>query len=323
MGANAHDAEAPVGVVSPDQVSGPGPIVARSPGQLAWRRLRGNWVAWISAVFILLLVLFALSAPLISRWTGHGPEFQDIAFGTNDEGRPVGFGENGYKLGSLDVNGHDMLVWLSYGARISLLIALISTVVSMVIAIAIGMLSGFYGGFVDTFFSRITDIIAAFPFFLFGISMALIFGSGRAWVIIVTIVVFGWFYTARIVRADILALKEREFIEAARMSGASDFRIMRQHLLPHLVPTMIVYGSLLIASAVLAEAAISFLGFGLQVDQPSWGSMISSALQGGSYLLAPRLMLMPGTLLFLTVLAFSLLGDALRDALDPRGGGIV
>ena len=295
-------------------------VAARTPGQIAWARLKRDKVAVVSALFIVLLVIFALVEPLISSWTGHSITDIDVAKGTNADGIPVGIGENGYVLGSVDINGHDMLVWLSYGAKISLFIGIVSTVITLAIALLSGLAAGFYGGWVDTSISRLIDIIAAFPFLLFGIAMSVVFGRGHLWLVIGIIAFFSWFYPARIFRSDILALREREFVEAARMLGASNWRIMRRHLLPHLVPPAVVYGTLSVAAAIGTEAAISYLGFGLTIETPSWGQMINAATSGGLYQLAPRLMLLPGTLLFLTVLAFNLLGDGLRDALDPRGG---
>jgi peptide/nickel transport system permease protein len=295
-------------------------VVARTPMQIAWSRLKRDRVAWLSTAFILLLIAFALAAPLIKSWTGHGPDYQDQVNGINDQGLPSGIGENGYILGASDVNGHDMLVWLAYGARVSLLIGFVSTALVLVISLLAGVTAGYFGGWIDTLLTRFMDIIAAFPFLLFGIALSIVFGTGHLWLMIVIITFFSWFYPARIFRSDVLALREREFVEAARAMGAGNWRIMRRHLLPHLVPPLVVYGTLSIAAAISFEAAIDFLGFGLTIDTPSWGQMINLATGGGFYQLAPRLMLIPGAFIFLTVLAFNLLGDSLRDALDPRGG---
>jgi peptide/nickel transport system permease protein len=297
-----------------------GHVAARTPMQIARARLRRDRVALAGLGFIILLVLFALSAPLIARWTGHPVDYINVAAGIDDEGRPVGMRTNGYLLGAVDLNGHDMLVWLAYGARISLLIGIVSTILVLAISLVAGLLAGYYGGLVDTFISRLIEIIAAFPFLLFAIALTVVFGRGHLWLVICIIVFFSWFYPARIFRSEILALREREFVEAARSLGATNWRIMRTHLLPHLVPPAVVYGTLSVAVAISFEAAISFLGFGLTIETPSWGQMVNFATQGGLYRLEPRLMLLPGTLLFLTVLAFNLLGDGLRDALDPKGG---
>jgi peptide/nickel transport system permease protein len=165
------------------------------------------------------------------------------------------------------------------------------------------------------------DLVAAFPFLLFAIVMSVTFGASTA-TVIGTIAFFSWFYPGRIFRGEVLALREREFVSAARMLGASNRRILMKHILPHLIGPAIVYGTLAIASAIGFEAALSYLGFGLPVNVASWGRMISDAVPGGLYRNDPGLMFYPGTLLVLTVLAFNLLGDGLRDALDPRGGGV-
>ncbi len=247
-------------VADDEDVRGP---EARTPGQIAWSRLKRDRVAWVSSAFIVLLVLFALAYPLFASWTGHDKGFQDTVNGSDAAGRPVGFGENGYVLGSTGPNGFDMLAWLSYGARVSLFIGVVSTAIVLAIAILLGLVAGYYGGWRDTAVSRVIDVIAAFPFLLFAISMAVVFGVGNIWVVIGMISFFSWFYPARLFRADILALREREFVEAARMAGASNWRIMRRHLFPHLIPPMIVFGTLAIAGAIGFEAALSFLGFGL------------------------------------------------------------
>jgi peptide/nickel transport system permease protein len=293
--------------------------VARSPWQIAWRRLRRDRVAIAGAVFVVLLVLFAAAAPLFESVTGHGLNEQDTINGLDENGVPVFPGVNGYPLGA-DRNGQDMLVRVAFGARTSLLVGFIATVITLFVSLAFGLLAGFYGGWVDNAISRLIDVIAAFPFLLFAVAMSVAFGASVLTVIGI-IAFFSWYYPARIFRSDILALREREFVDAARMVGASNWRIMRTHLLPHLVGPLIVYSTLFIASAINFEAALSFLGFGLPPDQASWGRMIGDATEGGLYRNDPWLMLVPGTLLFMTVLAFNLLGDGLRDALDPRGGG--
>ncbi len=309
-------AEAPV---KDDAPAAAAAHVARSPWQIAWARLRRDRVAAVSAIYILLLILFAASAPIVERIAGHSPSYQSVTEGVDLEtGLPVGFGVNGYVLGSVDVNGHDLLVWLAYGARISLIIALIATTAVIAIALAAGIAAGYFGGAVDGIISRLIDIMAAFPFLLFAIAMSVVFGAGKVWLVLLIVIVFSWFYPARIFRADVLSLRERDFVQAARMLGAGHTRIMFRHLLPHLIPPALVFASLSLASVILFEAAISFLGFGLPLDEPSWGVMINKATQGSQYIRSPRLMLFPGTMLVLTVLAFNLLGDALRDALDPR-----
>ncbi len=306
-------------------------VVARGPWQHAWARLRRDRVGIACTLFIFGLVLFAAAAPLFERLTGHTLNKSNSA-GTDDLTLlPVGpwhgcsIGKIGdqscFVLGASDVLGHDMLVQLAYGARTSLFIGVVSTILTMIIALLVGLAAGFFGGVTDGVLSRVMEVTAAFPFLLFAIIMSVTFGASVATVITV-IVFFSWFYAGRIFRADVLSLREREFVVAARMLGASSGRILSRHVLPHLIGPLIVLASLAIAGAIGFEAALSFLGFGLPIEVASWGRMINQAVPGGLYRNAPHLMLFPGTLLVATVLAFNLLGDSLRDALDPRGGGL-
>jgi peptide/nickel transport system permease protein len=204
-----------------------------------------------------------------------------------------------------------------------------STTFGLFLGVVLGVSAGYYGGFVDTIVSRLTEIVMAFPLLLFAIAVAAtvgnrlnaytFFGAFPPGIVTLTFVIafFSWYYPARIVRAQVLSLREKEFVEAARMVGNSDFRIMRSHLLPHLVGTIIVYGTLTVATNILFEAALSYLGVGLPLPNASWGNLLSEAVQ--FYTLQPWLMLWPGLAILLTTLAFNLLGDGLRDALDPRG----
>jgi ABC-type dipeptide/oligopeptide/nickel transport system permease subunit len=307
-------------------------VVARSPWQHAWARLRRDKVGVVCTAFILLLVVFAAAAPLFERLTGHTLN-KSNSTGTDDltllpvpplhgcDGLSKIGDQSCFVLGASDALGHDMLVQLAYGARTSLFIGVVATILTMSIAMLAGLAAGFFGGVVDGVLSRLMEVTAAFPFFLFAIIMSVTFGASMATVISV-ITFFSWFYAGRIFRADVLSLREREFVVAARMLGASTVRILVRHVLPHLVGPLIVLASLSIAAAISFEAALSFLGFGLPIEVASWGRMINQAVPGGLYRNAPHLMLFPGSLLVLTVLAFNLLGDSLRDALDPRGGGI-
>lgn len=314
-GAGALVAEPPLPVGAPPARRG----AARSPGQIAWSRLRRDRVALAGAVFIVILVIFALCAPLFESLTGHNKDDQDTLLGLDDNGLPLGPLTNGYSVGS-DQLGRDLLVRAAFGARTSLIIGVTATVLTLSVALVAGIVAGYFGGWVDGAISRFIDVVAAFPFLLFAIAMSKVLGASLPTVVFV-IAFFSWFYTARVFRSEILALREREFIEAARALGASNYRIMTKHLFPHLIGSLIVYGTLTISASIGFEAALSFLGFGLPASYPSWGRMISDAVPGGRYHLAPMMMVVPGTLLFLTVLAFNLLGDGLRDAFDPRGGG--
>jgi peptide/nickel transport system permease protein len=225
---------------------------------------------------------------------------------------------NGFLFGA-DPLSRDLFVRAAFGARTSLEIGVLSTIVTLLVALIFGILAGYYGRWVDTVISRVIDTVAAFPFLIFAIAMNVVFGGLQIWSIVAIIAFFSWFYPARIFRSDILALREREFVDAARSLGASNWRIMRKHLLPHLMGPLIVYGTLSVAAAIGFEAALSFLGFGLPTDTPSWGKSIGDGVT--YYKTRPWMIALPGTMLFMTVLAFNLLGDGLRDAFDPRGGG--
>ena len=305
-----------------------GPGTPQSPWVLFRRRFLRDKIAIASGIFILLLVAFALLAPVFENWTGHRKGASNPSGADDFTLLPVGpfhncdglsrIGEQDcFVLGASNVRGLDMLVELSYGARTSLLIGLVATFLAVIVALVVGIIAGYYGGAVDQVLARFMDLIAAFPFLLFAIAMSVVIGSTRLTVISI-IVLFSWFYPARLFRGEVLSLREREFIAAAKMLGAPTHRILFRHILPHLIPISIVYGTLAIANAITFEAALSFLGFGLPVEVPSWGRMIADAIPGGLYRNAPHLMLFPGSLLVLTVLAFNLLGDGLRDALDPR-----
>ncbi len=205
---------------------------------------------------------------------------------------------------------------------------MLSTLFVMLIGVTMGAVAGYYRGWADTIVSRLTEITMAFPALLFAIALASTAGTQLNGVtfgglvgpgvvtLVIVFTVFGWFYPARIIRAKVLSLREKEFVEAALMTGASDARIIRSHLLPHLVAPIIVYSTLIVAAYVLGEAALSFLGVGIQPPTASWGNLLSDAPNFSTTV--PLLMLWPGLALVQTTLAFNLLGDGLRDAFDPR-----
>jgi peptide/nickel transport system permease protein len=203
----------------------------------------------------------------------------------------------------------------------------LSTLGVMLIGVLLGSIAGYYRGWIDTIVARLTEITMAFPALLFIIALASTVGSrldnvtfgifGKGVVTLVLVFwLFGWFYPARIIRAQVLSLREKEFIEAARMIGASDWRIIRSHLLPHLVAPIIVFSTLVVASYILGEAGLSFLGLGIKLPTASWGNLLSNAPE--FYTTQPWLMVWPGLAVLMTTLAFNLLGDGLRDAFDPR-----
>jgi len=312
-------------------------VKARGYWEQVWIRFRRDKVAIASAIFIVLLILACfLGAWLAERLLGHGPD--QLFFDGVDErlvpvgpwtrvADPVTGEETLFVLGASDTLGRDELLRLLYGGRVSLEVAIFSTIGAMTIGVLLGAIAGYFRGWVDSIVSRLTEITMAFPALLFIIALASTVGSRLDGVTlgifspgVITLVlvfsIFGWFYPARIIRAQVLSLREKEFIEAARMTGAGDWRIIRSHLLPHLVAPIIVYSTLVVAGYILGEAGLSFLGVGIKLPTASWGNLLKEAPD--FYTLQPWLMVWPGLAVLLTTLSFNLLGDGLRDAFDPR-----
>jgi ABC-type dipeptide/oligopeptide/nickel transport system permease subunit len=305
-----------------------GPIAGRSLGQIAWMRLKRDRVAMGGGVLVLVLIVLAIAAPLVVSWLGHPPdEFHTDLLDPN-LGMPKGdFGgiSTHYLLGVEPINGRDIFSRIVFGARISLLIAFLSTLLSVLIGVVLGVVAGYYGGWIDTLISRTMDVFLAFPLLLFAIALVGVvqdkaFGlSGtplRIAVLIFIIGFFAWPYIGRIVRGQTLSLREREFVDAARSLGARTPYILYRELLPNLVAPILVYSTLLIPTNILFEAALSFLGVGVTPPTPSWGQMLSDAVP--LYSVDPMYMIVPGMAIFITVMAFNLFSDGLRDALDPR-----
>lgn len=297
---------------------------AGSPGGLLWRRLRRDRVAMVALAFVVLLIAVALLAPLVVKLLGvPGPDVRDRdavdAFGT-----PLGPSAD-HPLG-VDDFGRDVLSRIVYGARVSLFVGIVATAIAVVLGVTAGLVAGWYRGWVDTVVSRFVDVMLSFPILLLGLGIASACSFGEGCVdgaitpgvrtVVLVIAIVAWTYMARIVRGEVLSLREREFVQAARVTGHSDRWIMLREILPNLVAPIIVYSSLMIPQTILFEAALSFLGVGVSPSTPSWGAMIADA--------APNFdtqwwyMLFPGIALLLTVLAFNLLGDGLQDALNPK-----
>jgi peptide/nickel transport system permease protein len=299
-----------------------GEIAARSPLQLFWRRLRSDRVAIVSAAFIVFLIVLAIAAPLVIKILGlPGPNVQNLNL-TDSFGSPIG-PTSGHPFG-VDQLGHDVMSRVIYGTRVSLEVGIIGTALSTLIGVFFGLVAGYYRGWIDTVISRMTDVVLSIPLLLLGIGAACAVKGclGGAIqpglsVIIFLIVFATWPYMARIVRGLVLSLREREFVEASRALGASNTRIMVREILPNLTAPIIVFASLQIPTNILIEAALSFLGVGIRPPTASWGQMIASATP--IFNTAWWYMVFPGAALLLTVLAFNLLGDGLRDALNPRG----
>lgn len=302
-----------------------GEVAARSPWQLFWRRFRSDRVAIASLGFILLLILVAVLAhPIVALIGVSGPNQPNI--GALDLfGQPTG-PSSAHPFG-VDELGRDILARVIYGARVSLEVACIATGVAVLIGTTIGLLAGYFRGWIDSLLARLMDVVLAFPILLLAIGLASACSLGKGCLggvitpgqvtLIVVIALSSWPYIGRIVRGQVLSIREKEFIDAARSLGASNARIMAREILPNLVAPIIVYTSLVLPTNILYEAALSFLGVGVQPPTASWGQMIASA---SSYTSAWWYMVFPGVALLLTVLAFNLVGDGLQDALNPRTG---
>jgi ABC-type dipeptide/oligopeptide/nickel transport system permease subunit len=293
-------------------------IEGRSPWRLAYERLRKDRAAKIALGTILVIVLLAILAPVFAKILGHGPNQQFIDIGQNANGGPVP--PNGTFWLGTDNNGRDLFVRILYGARISLLVGVLATGISVVLGVLFGLTAGYIGGFVDTVIARFIDVMLSIPFLILAISIAFISGSSL-WLVVGIIGVLSFTYPARIVRGQVISIKGREFVEAARALGAGPWRIMFVDILPNVMAQVIVYATLLIPLAIVAEASLSFLGVGVPPPTADWGSMINDAsgwYQYGYW----WFLLFPCLALLITTLAFNIFGDSVRDALDPRGAGI-
>jgi peptide/nickel transport system permease protein len=314
-------------------------VKARGYWEQVWRRFKRDKVAIAGGITIILILLIGfIGAPIAQALLGHGPETIFPVGGLTPFGLPVGpFSRipddyhpghtTLFLLGSDSTLGRDEFLRLLYGIQASFEVAILSTIGAVSLGVLLGSIAGYFRGWVDTVVSRVTEITMAFPALLFIIALAStvgyrlnnvtfgVFGPGVVTLILV-FTVFGWFYPARIIRAVVLSLREKEFVEAARMVGSSDWRIIRSHIMPHLVAPIIVYSTLAVAQFILAEAGLSFLGVGIKPPTASWGSLLEDATQ--YYTQVPWLMLWPGLAVLITTLSFNLLGDGLRDAFDPR-----
>jgi peptide/nickel transport system permease protein len=300
---------------------------ARSSWELFRHRFRQDKAAMAGLVILALLVVLALTAPLFSRLVGHGPNelFGDEML-TPDIGLPKGPNADFWFGG--DSVGRDVFVRVLYGARTSLTVAIVATGLAALIGVTLGMIAGYRGGKTDTFISRAVDIVLSMPLLVVAIGVASVCSispngclggllqPGLSLVVGI-IALFTWPNMARLVRGQALALREREFVEAARSLGARGPRIMFGELLPNLLAPILVYATLLVPANILFEAALSFLGVGVPQSTPSWGRMLAEAASGQIFTVAWWMMLFPGLFLIATTLSFNLVGDGLRDALGP------
>jgi peptide/nickel transport system permease protein len=289
-------------------------ILGRSQWQLTWRRLRHDKMAVASAIVILIVCLLAILAPVVAGLLGHGPYQAFSGKGLTADGLPVGPGVNGFPLGS-DYVGRDLLVRILYGARISLFVGLSTTAMATIAGVLVGLVAGYYGGWVDTVLARFIDAVLAFPFIVLALALAAIYGASLL-IVIGVITFFAWAGISRIVRGQTLSLKEKEYIEAARSLGAGPWRIMIIDILPNLMGPVLVLATLYIPTAIVVEATLSFLGIGIPAPTASWGVILSEAQQ--FYQVSWWYVVFPAAALLITTLAFNLLGDGIRDAMDPR-----
>jgi ABC-type dipeptide/oligopeptide/nickel transport system permease subunit len=271
----------------------------------AWRQLRRNPLFLAPAAVIVLFTVMAVAPGLFTR---ADPRACDLSHSLL---RPSGGHWFGY-----DLQGCDYYAKVIHGARVSMTIGITTVVGTALVAVVLGTLAGFYGGFVDTVIARVTDVWFALPTFLGAVVLLSVLGGKGLLQLTVVLVIFGWPTMTRLMRSAVLTVRDMEYVIAARALGAGDLRLMWRHVLPNALAPVIVYGAIRVGIVIAAEATLSFLGLGLQLPAISWGLMIAGAQS--RLLTAPHLLLFPGLFLSVTVLAFVLLGDALRDAFDPR-----
>jgi peptide/nickel transport system permease protein len=292
--------------------------IGRSQLRVVLRRFWRDRVARVSLLYIGFVILAAVGAPLVALLNGHPPNDLSHQFEmTTDLGLPKGPNWGLHFWLGADQFGRDLLTRTVYGARISLLVGVASTGVALILGCAVGVVAGYLRGPVDGFLSRTVDVVLAFPILLLALAILAVFGPSL-WIIIIVVAFATWPYIARIVRGQALIIREQEYVQAARALGAGDVRIMWEHVLPNLIGPLIVYGTLIIPVNILLEASLSYLGLGLPPPTATWGQMLADGQ--AYYATAPWLIFVPGAALLSTTIAFNLVGDALRDALDPRTG---
>lgn len=288
-------------------------IRGRGSWELAFERLRSDRAAITSALTILVAIIVAFAAPIAAHFTGHSPIEQFSETGLLPSGIPVPPNHE-FWLGT-DGLGRDVLVRLAYGTRVSLLVGVVASLLAVTIGAIVGLAAAWYGGAVDTLLSRLVDTVLSLPVLVLALALTALSGSG-IWISVFVIAFFSWASVARVIRGEALAIREREYVQAAMALGASGARIMFVEILPVVSATVIVYATLLIPSSIAFEATLSFLGLGMPPPTPSWGNMLADAM--AYYKVAWWLLLFPGAALFAITFAFNVLGDSVRDALDPK-----
>ncbi|QMT16493.1 ABC transporter permease [Planococcus maritimus] len=285
-----------------------------SPWQIARRKFVRNKLAMISSCFIVLVTLMSLSAPFLAPVLSPLPDISKVNIGA------MNIEPNSEHLLGTDKSGRDVLTRLFYGGRISLLVGFSATLMVIVLGTLVGALAGFFGGMIDSILMRFTDFVLNFPFLVFVIVLnTILYGIvDSLWVLIIVIGALSWGGVARLVRSKVLAEKENEYILAALSIGCSPFKVITKHLLPNVISTIIVQGTLIFATMIVIESALSYLGFGVPQATPSWGNMLSSAnepdvLQGKPWIWMP-----PAIIITLTILSINFIGEGLKDALNPK-----
>lgn len=313
----------------------------KSPGYFArsFRRFRRNTLSMIAMVVFIIMILFAFGAPLISKYVTKQDyatqNLQSTFAKVNSTETSIQFGgpqgvaqvTNHHYLGT-DELGRDVLTRLAYGGRISLSVAFITMALALTVGLLLGALSGFYGGWIDGVLMRLVDVFLSVPGLFLLILISSMFNNNRVlansplfrnagWLVLpIVIATLSWTGISRLVRGEFLAIRSRDFIEAARVSGANDSRIIFRHILPNILHVLIIWVTLVIPNLILIEASLSYLGFGVQIPTPSWGNMLTDSTE--YFTRAPYLVILPGVMIYITVLAVNLMGNGLRDALDPR-----
>lgn len=279
-------------------------------GRIVWRRFKKNRLALIGAVILVILVVISILAPVITTVTvGWGRDEIDIRYIYAPPSARHPFGT--------DNVGRDTFTRLLYGGQVSLAIAVISVAFNLLFGVVIGAIAGYAGGWIDNALMRLVDVVLSFPFLPLALTIVALRGPGIS-NLMIAIVFLSWPVVARLIRGEFLSLRERDFVEASRATGATGARIVARHLLPNAMAPLIVYATLDIASIILAEAGLSYLGFGVPQPWPTWGNMLNEANNMAVLKDMPWLWAPPGLMIFLTVLAVNFVGDGLRDALDPR-----
>jgi peptide/nickel transport system permease protein len=298
---------------------------AHTPAGIFWERFRTRKSAMFALGFLVVLTLAAIGAPLIADLVGHGPNDLYRTTMLDQYGLPKG--PNASFFFGADGAGRDLFVRVIYGARVSLLVGVVATAIAVVIGVTLGLVAGYRGGMVDTLLSRVSDVVLAMPLLLFAIGISTACSTTSQGcvrgtltpglnLVIVIIAIFSWPAMFRIVRATTMSLRESAFVESSRAIGMSGRNIMFREILPNLLSPVVVYSALLIPQSILFEAYLTFLGLGIPDSTPSWGGMLDQASQ--LFTVAWWLMVFPGLFLLATILAFNLVADGLRDALDPK-----